>query len=534
MASNVFQFRTPTNDSRPEIQVTPDLHTMVVHAVSALARDESVFQRAGELVHVVTPLTGPTRAANSREPRRDAPLIRALPPSVRASRLAASARWVAQRKNEWVPCAVPRDVVSAVHALGEWGGIRAIVGVISAPTMRPDGTILQAPGFDAATGLLYWPSIRFPVVEDAPSAEDVREAADSILDLVCDYPFAAPSDRSAWLALVLTIVARHLVSHTVPFFAVDGNVRGCGKSTLVDLATLVAHGCEAARMPASDKDEELRKQITSQLLLGSPVVLVDNVRSGSAFGSPALDALMTSSVWTDRDLGRMRMLILPSRSVWVATGNNIGFAHDLSRRTLRIRLASPLQNPEHRSDFKHGNEDSLKRLTIKDRHALVTQCLTILRAYHAAGMPDEGAAPWGSFGEWSRKVGGAIRWLGLPDPMLSRATADADDDTEGQAVTAVCAALGHLVGTTGRHVSARELVDALWPVVGRHEDPRPDPSPTYAAARDALASRGRERPSVQQVAHWLRARRGTVVRGERIVSSLDTKANALAWGVEGA
>jgi len=530
VASNVFQFRTPTNDSRPEIQVTPDLHTMVVHAVSALARDESVFQRAGELVHVITPLTGPTRAPSSKEPRRDAPMIRALPSSVLAARLAASARWVTQRKNEWVPCAVPRDVVAAVHALGEWGGIRAIVGVISAPTMRPDGSILQAPGFDASTGLLYWPSIRFPVVDDAPTREDASEAAESILDLVCDYPFAAPSDRSAWLALVLTIVARHLVSHTVPFFAVDGNVRGCGKSTLVDLATLIAHGCEAARMPASDKDEELRKQITSQLLLGSPVVLVDNVRGGSSFGSPALDALMTSSVWTDRDLGRMRMLILPSRSVWVATGNNIGFAHDLSRRTLRTRLASPLQNPEDRADFKHGNEDSLKRLTIKDRHVLVTQCLTILRAYHSAGMPDAGPG-WGSFGEWTRKVAGAVRWLGLPDPLLSRATADAEDDTEGQAVTAVCAALAYLAGAHGRFVSTREIVDALWPVVGRHEDPRPDASPTYAGARDALGARGRERPSVQHVAHWLRARRGTVVRGRRIASELDTKVNALAWGV---
>lgn len=528
--SNVFRFRAPTNDQRPEIQVTPDLHTMIVHAVSALARDESVFQRAGELVHVITPLTGPTRPASSKEPRRDGPLIRPLPQSVLASRLAASARWVAQRKNEWVPCSPPKDVVAAVHALGEWGGVRAIVGVVSAPTMRPDGSLLQTPGFDAATGLLYWPTIRFPVVDDSPSREDATEAAESILDLVCDYPFAAPSDKSAWLALVLTIVARHLVSHTVPFFAVDGNVRGCGKSTLVDLATLIAHGCEAARMPASEKDEELRKQISSQLLLGSPVVLVDNVRGGSSFGSPALDALLTSTVWTDRDLGRMRMLILPSRSVWVATGNNIGFAHDLSRRTLRARLASPLQNPEDRADFRHGNEDALKRLVLKDRHLLVAQCLTILRAHHAAGSPSEGAA-WGSFGEWTRKVAAAIRWLGLPDPLLSRATADAADDTEGQAITAVCAALGYLTGATGRYVSARELVDALWPVVGRHEGPRPDPSPTYGGARDALGARGRERPSAQHVAHWLRARRGTVVQGQRIASELDPKVNALAWGV---
>lgn len=518
-------------DQRPEILVTHELSDVVEQAVAALAADPVVYQRAGELVHVVTPRTGPPPKAGSREVVRDAPVIRSMSVGVLASRMSASGRWRRQTaKGEWRACAVPRDAIAAVHTLGEWGGVRPIVGVISAPTMRPDGSILQAPGYDAATGMLHWPTMRYPVVDDSPSREAVEEARDSILDLVCDFPFATPSDRSAWLALVLTLVARSYLTGTVPFFAVDANKRGSGKSTLVDLATLIASGADAARMPASEKDEELRKQITSQLLIGSPLVLVDNVRTGAKFGSPAFDALMTSTVWTDRDLGRMRMLFLPARAVWCATGNNMGFSGDLERRSLRIRLASDLEKPEDRTGFRHGAEDALKALVLRDRHVLVTQALTILRAHRVAGSP-LGGPSWGSFGEWATKIAGAVRWLGIPDPCLSRVSADAEEDTEGQATSATIAAIAHMTEAAGRYVTAREIVDALWPEVDRMGPPARDASPTFAGARDALSPRHGGRPTAVSVGAWLRARRGSVTRGRRIVSELHGPTNALRWGV---
>lgn len=531
MSKQPLRIAPRPSDTRPEILVTHELSEVVEQAVAALALDPVVYQRAGELVHVVTPRTGPPPKLGGREAVRDAPVIRSMPPAVLATRLAAAGRWRRQTaKGEWKPSTVPRDAIAAVHGLGEWGGVRPIVGVISAPTMRPDGSVLQAPGYDAPTGMLHWPALRYPPVDDAPTREDAEEAAESLLDLVVDFPFAAPSDRSAWLALVLTLVARTYLAGTVPFFAVDANKRGSGKSTLVDLATLIASGADAARMPASEKDEELRKQITSQLLIGSPLVMIDNVKTGAKFGSPGFDALLTSTVWTDRDLGRMRMLFLPSRAVWCATGNNMGFVGDLERRALRIRLASDLEKPENRTDFRHGNEDALKALALKDRHILVTQALTILRAHRVAGAP-LGGPGWGSFGEWATKIAGAVRWLGLPDPCLSRVSADAEEDTDGHATSATIAALTYLTAQAGRYVTAREIVDALWPVEDRMGPPARDASSTFAAARDALSPRHGGRPTAVSVAAWLRARRGSVTRGQRIASELDAATNAQRWGV---
>jgi hypothetical protein len=43
--------------------------------------------------------------------------------------------------------------VAAVHARGIWDGIRHLEAVINFPVLRPDGTVLDRPGYDAGTGL---------------------------------------------------------------------------------------------------------------------------------------------------------------------------------------------------------------------------------------------------------------------------------------------------------------------------------------------------------------------------------------------
>lgn len=46
--------------------------------------------------------------------------------------------------------------------------------------------------------------------------------------------------------------------------------------------------------------------------------------------------------------------------------------------------------------------------------------LTILKAYHHAGRPEQKIRPFGRFEEWSNLVRSAIVWLELPDPCESR------------------------------------------------------------------------------------------------------------------
>ena len=507
-------------DDRPEIVITHELSDVTDQAAAALAHDDEIYQRGGVLVHVVTPTPAPGATSS--------PIIRELPIATLQVRLAQVVRWLKLgAKGNYSRVPVPGAIVQAVHQRGQWDAVRPLVGVLTAPTLRPDGSVLQVAGYDRKTALLLWPSEYFVEVPERPTKDDARGAAEAILDLVVDFPFATEHDRIAWLAGVLTLVGRHAIAGPCPLFAVSGNTRGSGKSRLVDCAVKLAHGTKAARSSLSGTDEEQRKQITSLLAEGSPSALLDNVKTGTQLGSPAFDALLTSDVWKDRLLGKTQNLTLPARTVWWATGNNIRFAGDLPRRTLRIRIESPLEDPEDRTGFKHGEGDALLEHVSRNRKFLVAQALTILRAHALAGRPACGRA-WGSFESWSAIVAAPLRWLDFPDPLEARATEDETADEERLHGAAVIAALEAIA----RPLTARELLHELYPF-GHYEggEGPPDPSPTYAAAREALeaACFGKGHPDPTRTGHFLKRLNGRVIEGACVYGAIDPHRKIMTW-----
>jgi putative DNA primase/helicase len=60
---------------------------------------------------------------------------------------------------------------------GDWN-FRKIVGVISTQTMRPDGTLLVEPGYDADTKLLLIAPPTLP--DDMPQTPDARRRHEGI------------------------------------------------------------------------------------------------------------------------------------------------------------------------------------------------------------------------------------------------------------------------------------------------------------------------------------------------------------------
>ena len=59
---------------------------------------------------------------------------------------------------------------------GDWK-FQAIAGVISTPTLRPDGTILSEPGYDPATQLLLIDPPPMPVIPEQPTKDGCARRA---------------------------------------------------------------------------------------------------------------------------------------------------------------------------------------------------------------------------------------------------------------------------------------------------------------------------------------------------------------------
>lgn len=510
-------------DERPEVLVTFEEAAVTEQVLQHLGRlgwatpwlkledaeRSLLYQRGGVLVHVVNDTSAKQSAIKLQE---SVPQIRALPKSLVRERITQAVRLIEEVKKGEEFVRVPKRpaewLVQGIHQRGEYcGSVRPLAGVIRTPTLRADGSVLQVRGYDAATGLLYLPDRDFSKVPEKPTQEDAKRAADMLLDVVVDFPFATAADRAIWLAAVLTLLLRSAIAGPTPLFAFDANVRGAGKTWLADLAAIIAIGPALARVAWPGCDEEVRKLITSVALEGWSSVLLDNV--ATKLGGPSLDAALTATTWQGRILGESRTTgLLPLTTVWLATGNNIELSADTARRTLLARLESLEEHPEDRSQFKHAD---LKKFVRDERARLAVAGLTLLRAYFAAGCPDMGLAPWGSFEEWSRLIRHAIVWAGQADPrancdavrnadqsaqlvrLIHEGIEEADIECEGVTAADIARLLGHEIGQDG--------VDH------------------WATLREAMSELCGPKLDSRKIGYGLRRYQGRVCAGKRLINS---------------
>jgi hypothetical protein len=506
----------------PRIQVSTREAEVNDEAVAALAADGSLYQRGGVLVHVVRSRRNEVQGSLRRS--AGLPQIVTLPAALLRERLAANAEFFTSSPGEEKQSLAhpPGWCVQAVFARGQWAGIPHLEGVVDVPVLRPDGSVLHQPGYDAATGLLYLPSGPPPDIPDQPSGERVHEAVELLFDLVADFPFAEEVHRAAWLAYLLTPLARHAFDGPAPLTLIDSNVRGAGKGLLASLVSIITTGRDVSVTVQSSEDDEMRKAITSAVLAGDTLITLDNVTGG--LGSPALDAALTSTNWRDRQLGHSRMIDLPLYAVWAATGNNVVLKGDLARRVLHVRLNSPEEHPEEREGFRHPH---LKAYARERRTELLGAALTLLRGYCAAGRPDQGLSPWGSYEAWSALVRGALVWADVPDPAVTRDEVSRESDPEATALPALLAGLEFL-DPDGKGMTVGQILE--WCVtIGV--------PPEVGAMRDALSilcpGRGMEPVgSARSLGMKLHHLRNRVVGGKWLERPEETRAGA-KWRVGG-
>ncbi|MGB7323263.1 MAG: hypothetical protein WBD31_00220, partial [Rubripirellula sp.] len=351
------------HDKRISIQFGDQIHREVVPVIDAIGSvtesDREVFQRDGQLVEIVDHS------------------IRVVPRVQLKMRINAAVNCLRQMAKGTKSIEPPNWLVEAVESFAKYDSlVRRIDGVITTPTMRADGTILQTPGYDPATLLYYKPSSTFPTIPEQPTRDEAVLAGKRLLDVVGDSPFRSPSDRSAWLSLLLTVIARSLIEGPTPFFAVVANTSGTGKTIAVQTLWEIVFGRSAACTPYPASENEMRKSITTAVAVNSdPMVLFDNI--DRPVGGASLDSVLTAGAWKDRELGASRSVSTDSiRTVFALTGNNVTFKGDIVRRVLPIRLRTDRENPADRTDWKHKD---ILAWTKENRTSLVVDALTLLR-----------------------------------------------------------------------------------------------------------------------------------------------------------
>lgn len=501
-----------TQTTVPEIELSHDERAVNDAVIAALANRKDLYDFSGSLAAVQTDNDTGRKVIS----RVALPTLREI--------IAETVRFIThERDAKGMPRVVvhrpPKWTYEAIHKRGRWKGIPAIRGVVTCPVLRADGSILQASGFDPASGLYVDLIDDFPEIPDTPAADDVHAAIAALYEILADFPFANDTGRAAWLAGLLTPLSREAHSGvTGPMVLIDANTRGSGKTLLADVTSLIVTGSESPKLTCPREDEEWAKRITGLVLEAQRVVLIDNV-SGK-LGCASLDAALTATTWRDRRLKTNEMIELPLRVAWYATGNNLQLGDDTARRYLHVRLESPVENPEDRSEFRIPD---IKQHVRTRRPSLLAAALTVLRGYIAAGRPKQNLPAWGGFESWSDLVRSAIVWAGQPDPADSRIDLRQTSDTEAAGLAQMIAALD-AVDPEGHGLRSGDLLRIAQ---GKDQGFSHDDADTMREALESICDSPLERLNTRRIGSRLGHFRSRVCGGKSLEHR--TKAGTLYW-----
>ncbi|GAA2985074.1 bifunctional DNA primase/polymerase [Streptomyces fulvorobeus] len=376
-------------------------------------------------------------------------------------------------------------------------------GVVTSPVIRPDGSLLESPGYDRATGLYLEPRVPLRRLQPQVTKDSLDRAKSIVLgDVLHDFPWVKPSDRANFLGALLTPILRAYFHGPTQMVAITATAAGSGKTLLKDILKY-CYGTADTAWP--ENDTELRKSITTQLYgTGSPVVVFDNLPNGFVLKTSILSALLTGEHWGDRILGATGKVTMRNDRLWVVTGNALRTGGDNKRRILWVRLDPDCPDPDQRDGFRVGD---LRPWLRANASTLVAALVTFVRAWLAAGAPIVRVRK-GDYSEWASMMAGLLHYLGVEGWMADTADAENQDDEQQE---------WSLFLEMWRDTYGAEAVATGAVIKGL---------PNH------VPRKGDEPPSANQLGIWLKARQGRYFGVHKVVMVVDSHRKQNLWRVD--
>jgi putative DNA primase/helicase len=496
------------DDPRPQIQITPN--SFVANAVAGecalLAAGTQIYRRLNTLARPIdmeldaAPLTTP---AGTISRKTHAPGLIPITPPILRQMLHQVAKWMKYdaRSKKLLHVAPSKDATELIlHRVGFWP-FPDVTGIIGAPVMRNDGSILDQPGYDPATGLILHNPPPMPDFNHAPTKADAESSCRRLRDqLLSGFPFVSDASRSVALSGIITPNVRAAIRQT-PLHTASSPLPGTGKSYLWDLASYIANGAPMPVMAAGRDEAETEKRIVMMLLKALSMWSIDNVNG--VLECDFLCQVITQPRIMPRKLGvsdgpdpDMLNTVTP-----YATGNNMQLQTDLRRRALNAGMDANMERPELRSFATQPH-----KLILADRGRFIADCLTIPLAYLLAGSPSK-LPTLASFEEWSDVVRSALVWVGCADPVETVGTTD-NPKRE---------IIGDLLAAWPREMTAyttRELLEVAQQI---DPDNRDFVHPDLLAALQPIAKNRRGSLDQLTLGQWLSRNKDTVIGTLKLV-----------------
>ncbi|EDM72848.1 hypothetical protein RAZWK3B_01470 [Roseobacter sp. AzwK-3b] len=421
-----------------------------------------------------------------------------------------------ERQNDEDP---PATLLKMIISLGERRGLKQLEGVITAPTIRLDGSVLDTPGYDSKTKLLYDPGEDDgPKIPVAPTIAEAHEALAILLEPFKEFPFVTPQAKGALLGALLTAAVRPVLP-TSPAFGFDAPIQGSGKTLLASCIGALTEGRSPEVWPHTQgrDDEETRKRLFTALRGGKRVLVWDNVVG--TLDSASMASFITSEAMADRVLGKSESIRIPNRAMLILTGNNLCLAGDLPRRVIISRI-----DPETDQPFAREFACDPLEYVLQNRVKMLAAACTLIRARYA-NAKERAPGRLASFEGWDDLVRQTVVWvdttlepMAFGDPMDLIRAAQAEDPV----ADALFALLDALKAKFDDSEFNAKDVQAASEFLGFETD-------LASALRDIGGDRARV--SVKSIGKILKYREGRIIHGLRLTGRHDPRTNTRVYRV---
>jgi hypothetical protein len=333
--------------------------------------------------------------------------------------------WGINSEGQEKPIDAPEKPLKRILGMpAEDTGLPAITEFLDTPVLAEDGQLILSPGLHPSGSYLR-DRLQLPPIPDAPTPEQVAHSLAELDALIADFPFEGPEDRQAWFSYLLTGFIAGKAPRPWPLWNFSAPLQGSGKGLLASLPAWISQseGPGVISIDPSEKDPEIRKKLTALLdsSLGR-VHILDNITGHLRSG--ALEAFLTSTVWTDRILGGSKMGTWVIKVILAITGNNLTLSPDLERRQILVRLIPDTDKPWTRSDFAIPDLVAHVRA---NRSQIIWHILVLVQRWVSLGFP-QGSRRLGSFEGWSSAIGGLLDCVGIGSQFLASSRVPIKED----------------------------------------------------------------------------------------------------------
>jgi hypothetical protein len=419
---NGFRFKpksmvNPKNqiDVKKNIQMhSGQTHQILNQFETAMRQSSLEFYRFnGQLVEVINDITGKTENKFILFHDKDT-LIDRLGIIIQGYKFSI-------KSGEWYPADPSLQLVRSLIARTKMSLLPRIRAFTQCPYIQKNGQITSSSGYNPETEIYLLRDVQeLTSLPETPTKHNAGESLDYLKGFLSGFPFASGNDLSVALSALLSAVNKVNLDN-IPLHAFNAPTAGTGKSLLADVIALITTGNTISVMSQGKDEVETEKRLHSAMLAGDTIISMDNC--DEPLGGDVLCQILTQPAIRIRPLGASKLVDAQKSCMILATGNNMIFEGDITRRTLVCTLDAKMERPETRKfDFDAKEQALLKRDDI------IFHCLMILKA-SKSHLSNPLTIPLGSFEEWSRQIRDTLVWLGFSDPVNSQKNIRSTDPT---------------------------------------------------------------------------------------------------------